>query len=74
MNNQQPSKPETVGTFKPSVSLLAKLGSIAQHCDEAVSPSGHELDLAAIRSLLADTEVTQWLDAMAKLALIPVKR
>jgi hypothetical protein len=60
--------------LKPSVSLLAKLGSIAQHVDEATSPKGHEFDIAAARALLADPEVSAWLDAMHKLALLPVKR
>ena len=60
--------------FKPTVALLAKLGSIAQHCDEAIGADGHAFDLTAIRALLADPEVSRWLDAMHKLALLPVKR
>lgn len=60
--------------FKPSVALLAKLGSIAQHVDEAAGAKGHEFDWAAIRSLLADAEVSVWLDQMHKLALLPVRR
>lgn len=60
--------------LQPSVALLAKLGSIAQHVDEAISPHGHDFDWAAVRSLLADQEVSAWLDAMHKLAMLPVKR
>jgi hypothetical protein len=60
--------------MKPSAALLAKLGSIARHCDEALSVTGHEFDVGAIRSLLCDPEVVQWLDAMDKLAMIPRKR
>ena len=60
--------------FKPSVGLLAKLGSIVQHLDEASSPNGHDFDWIAIRSLLADREVTTWLDRMHDQGLLPVKR
>lgn len=60
--------------FKPSVGLLAKLGSIAQHIDEAASPSGHEFDITAARALLADPEVSFWLDQMDRRALLPKKR
>ena len=60
--------------LKPSISLLSKLGSIAVHVDEAASPNGHRLDASAIAALLRDPEVTQWLDAMRHMALLPVKR
>jgi hypothetical protein len=60
--------------FKPCVGLLAKLGSIAQHIDEVSGENGHEFDWVAIRSLLADGEVTAWLDQMDKQGLIPRKR
>lgn len=60
--------------FKPSVGLLAKLGSIAQHIDEASGENGHEFDLVAVRSLLADSEVMAWLDKMDKQGLLPRKR
>lgn len=60
--------------FKPAVGLLAKLGSIAQHVDEVSGEKGHELDWVAIRSLLADHEVSQWMDGMHKHGLLPVKR
>jgi len=60
--------------LKPSVALLAKIGSICQHVDEHSSASGHEFDIITARQLLSDPEVSQWLDAMDKLALIPRKR
>lgn len=60
--------------FKPSVGLLAKLGSIAQHIDEVSGEDGHQFDWVAIRSLLADREVTSWLDKMDKQGLLPVRR
>jgi hypothetical protein len=60
--------------FKPSVGLLAKLGSIAQHIDEVSGEDGHAFDWVAIRSLLADGEVMSWLDKMDKHGLLPVRR
>jgi hypothetical protein len=60
--------------FKPSAGLLVKLGSLAVHAAEGLSDNGHELDIAAIRGLLADPEVHSWLEAMDELALLPVKR
>lgn len=60
--------------LKPELSLLCKLGSIAVHADELLSPSGHEFDRHAMASLFHDAEVRQWLRAMQKLALVPEKR
>lgn len=62
------------GPLKPSMSLLVKLGSIAVHCDEMLSPVGHELDRVATQQLLNDPEVSAWIKAMAKMALLPKKR
>ena len=47
--------------FNPSLSLLAKLGSIAIHAEELLSPGKHASDVAAIRTLLDDAEVKQWI-------------
>lgn len=58
----------------PPLSLMTKLGSIAVHAEEATSASGHPFDAEAIRSLMADPEVAEFLGAMRKLALLPVKR
>lgn len=58
--------------LKPSHSLLCKLGSIAVHAEEAISPKGHSLDVSVLRSLLADPEVKQWIKDMG--VYLPVKR
>jgi len=58
----------------PTISLLVKLGSIAVHVDELLSPHGHTFDKDAIRSLLSDDEVKEWLGKMDKAAFLPKKR
>jgi vacuolar-type H+-ATPase subunit C/Vma6 len=58
----------------PPVSLLCKLASIAVHADEYLSPHGHTLDADALKTLLADPEVTGWLEQMTAAALAPKKR
>lgn len=60
--------------MKPSPSLLAKIGSIAQHVDEGTGPGGHAFDIAACHALLKDPEVSAWLDEMDRLSLLPKKR
>lgn len=60
--------------FKPSTTLLVKLGSIAVHAEELLSPKAHEFDLHALRTLLASEDVQAWLKQMADMALVPVKR
>ena len=54
--------------FNPTIGLLSKLGSIAQIMDEATRPSDVNFDLA--RQILADREVSQWLDEMHKQGLL----
>jgi hypothetical protein len=56
------------------MSLQCKLGSIVVHAEEAVSNKGHHFDVAAILALVNDPEVQEWLAAMRKLSLLPVKR
>lgn len=63
-----------VDTFSPPVQLIAKVGSILVHVDEALSDDGHRFDWATVRSMLADREVQQWLAALQSHALVPVKR
>lgn len=58
--------------LKPGLSLLSKLGSIAVHAEEFLSPKGHEFDLVALRSLIEDVEVKQWMKDMK--VYLPVKR
>jgi len=65
----------TGSTFlNPSVSVLAKLASIAVHVEEILSADGHDFDRVAIKSLLTDPEVSAFLSAGRKLAMIPEKR
>lgn len=52
----------------PTIGLLSKLATIAQIIDEA--SDAKPANMEAARSLLADREVTQWLDAMHKQGLI----
>lgn len=60
--------------LNPPLSVLVKLGSIARHAEEMLSPDGHEFDRAAIAALLADPEVAAWMAAADALALLPVSR
>lgn len=55
-----------------TLSLLVKLGSIAVHADEMLSPDGHAFDRTAIETLLKDPEVTAWIKKMG--VLLPRKR
>ncbi len=57
-----------------TLTLQCKLGSILVHVDEATSPGAHEVDLAAIRSLMEDAEVVAWMKEMRKAGFLPVKR
>jgi len=66
-----PTKPPPL---TPPPTLLVKLGSIAVHLDEYMSPRGHIFDRVAAESLLRDPEVKRWLKAMDKLGMLPVKR
>lgn len=61
-------------TLKPQVTLLVKLGSIAVHADEFLSPGGHEFDHVALHLLLRDPEVVEWLAEMDRMAMVPKKR
>lgn len=60
--------------LKPPASLLCKLGSIVVHADEMMSPKGHAFDATALKTILADPEVIEWLAAMNEMALLPVRR
>lgn len=54
--------------------LAAKIGSILVHTEEGTSTDGHAFDWHAIRALLGDSEVVEWLRTLQKMALVPVKR
>lgn len=56
------------------VSLAAKLASIVVHADEWSSPDGHPFDAEAMRRLIADREVIDWVNKVSKAGLAPVKR
>jgi hypothetical protein len=60
--------------LNPSPAVLAKIGSIVVHVDEALSPDGHSFDFTALRALIADPEVQDWLTGMSAMALVPRKR
>lgn len=60
--------------MQPPLTLLSKIGSIAVHVDEFLSPRGHTADKHAIEDLLRDPEVIGWLEAMRHCALVPEKR
>jgi hypothetical protein len=54
------------------LSLAMKLGSIAVHAEEFLSPDGHEFDKAALDTLLQDPEVKDWIKVMGP--MLPRKR
>lgn len=60
--------------LEPTPAVLVKLGSIARHAEELLSPGGHEFDHNAIEGLLNDSEVREWMDTADRLALLPVMR
>lgn len=59
---------------QPTLSLLIKLGSIAVHAEEYLSPNGHPFDKIALDNLLKDYEVKRWIEQMNAMAMLPVKR
>lgn len=59
---------------KPSATLLIKLGSIIVHYQEMTSSKGHQYDAYALQTLEQDSEVKEWMEQMAKMAFLPVKR
>lgn len=60
--------------LKPPVTVLVKLGSIAVHAEELLSPTGHHFDRTALQTLFDDPEVKGWLAQMDAMAMIPKKR
>lgn len=60
--------------LKPAASLLVKLGSIAVHAQEYLSPGGHPFDKDAMDPLFADPEVVAWIKQMDAMAFLPKKR
>lgn len=68
--------PETaiVQEIKIPMALRIKLGSLIVHCEELLSPSGHEFDKHAIWTLLQDPDVVAFKEETAKMGVLPVKR
>lgn len=60
--------------LEPTASELTKIGSIVRHVEEGLEENGHPLDVIAVRALLADEDVVDWLGRMDELGLLPVKR
>ena len=58
----------------PSLTVLVKLGSLVIHVEEMLSDTGHDFDMAVIKSILNDKEVKAWIAEMNKEALLPLKR
>lgn len=54
----------------PAPSLIAKVGSILVHVEEGAGADGHHYDWIAVRSLLADREVQDWLDGLRRHAML----
>ena len=59
---------------KISLTLLIKLGSIAIHTEELLSPRGHQFDRDALNTLLNDKEVRELLENPELKVFFPVKR
>ena len=60
--------------LKPSPALLVKLGSIAVHVEEMLSPGGHDFDMIALQELLKDPEYAEWRKQMDAMAMLPLMR
>jgi hypothetical protein len=58
--------------LKPELPLLMKLGSIIVHAEEMISPAGHAVDREALKALLANEDVQQWIKEMG--VFLPLKR
>ncbi len=61
-----------VDPLKPDLALLAKLGALVVHVDEALSEDGHEYDWRAVELLLKDPAIIEWIKAMGP--MVPLKR
>jgi hypothetical protein len=56
-----------------SMPLAVKLAALVVHADEATGPTGHVLDMGAMRGLAHDPEVRAYVERFDA-ALLPVKR
>lgn len=60
--------------FKPSKQVLVALASLAAHIDEMMTAGGHPFDKYAVITCLNSPGVRDWMDKMAELGFLPVKR
>jgi hypothetical protein len=60
-----------VDVHAPPIALLAKIGSILARVEEGAGEGGGAFDWPALRSLLADREVQDWLAGMRDAGLLP---
>lgn len=60
--------------FKPSLTLLIKLGSMIVHYQEFLSPTGHPIDKQEAENLAGQPDVQEWFAQMNKQAFLPLKR
>lgn len=60
--------------LNPPATVLAKVGSVVRHLQEAMGDTGMALDVAVAERLLEDPELEAWLEEMDKLGLIPAMR
>lgn len=58
--------------LKPSLATLSKIGSIVVHTQELFGPMGHTFDRIAMKALLADEDVNEWIKQMT--VYLPRKR
>jgi hypothetical protein len=63
-----------LAAFAMPMALRIKLGSLVVHCEELLSPSGHEYDKHAINTLLQDPDVRTFMEETGKMGILPVKR
>jgi hypothetical protein len=60
-------------TFEaPPLTVLIKVASIVVHAEELLSEKGDALDLEAMRPLLRDPEIRQWIKTAG--VYVPLKR
>lgn len=57
-----------------ALTLQAKLGSFLVHAEEGLSAGGHEFDFVALRQLMVDPEVVEWMNILRLKGFLPVKR
>lgn len=60
--------------LKPPIATLVKIGSLVVHAEEFMSPTGHEFDKTAFKTLITDPDVVAWIASMTKAGFLPVKR